>query len=377
MTLAGFARSALSGDPFSLKGIVYDADNAKLQKEWSLKRDSVLDIPGEDTLLFNGDYSDSRTRLDSIEIWLDNPEIPMRAEFIQANYDVREAFYGSISGFEHFATDPYIDHSYRCFRVHGNEEHNHITLTSGSGNLNGYGGDDTFTIYENRSPITTYLNGGASRNDLARLKGQWEFSDIVITHFSPEDQARALEFTSPSGSRVLVHESTEEVFLYDSFEIIEFEEAWSTFRAVISDENPTSLAANELAGSCRNEDIHGFFGRDVMTGQGGADRFYLENSESQALNLYSDLITDFDPSEDDKIYISSQAFGVNAREADVLIASNPRESALASRDNEVPFIYEEFSGRIYFNSNRRDSDLMATLTDESNLLLTAEDFVFI
>lgn len=106
-----------------------------------------------------------------------------------------------------------------------------------------------------------------------------------------------------------------------------------------------------ITGSAQGEALSGGQGKDRISGGGGPDAFIFEN-ERQFGKQLADAITDFNPKAGDKIVLPSKIFG-GITKIRFLATSGKRATREASSSNKT-IVYNESSGKLYFNANGRD-----------------------
>lgn len=105
-----------------------------------------------------------------------------------------------------------------------------------------------------------------------------------------------------------------------------------------------------ITGSNEAEALTGREGKDTITGGGGTDAFILERV-AQFGHRFADIITDFDSNQGDKIALASSAFkGLTKIRLASVEGTRQTRQANSSRKT---IIYNEASGRLYFNANGR------------------------
>ena len=254
--------------------------------------------------------------------------------------------------------------------VKGNKRDNNYYGGEFDDSFNGDHGDDTFYVGRN-SGGSDYFDGGEGF-DRIFISSRYEI-DFVGQH----DGVVYMQF----------NDGINDVTITDSVEVvvkngreISFESLFDSFRRQVVDTSPESTDERILNGSIVGEDFFGGLGRDIMTGRGGADRFYLVNPVDQALERNSDEITDFNRSEEDMILIAASYFDINPENAILKIVGDSQERRDALRDENTNFVFDQESGELLWNRNggrRGDGNgLMATLVDQSDLNLTQSDFQF-
>jgi len=106
----------------------------------------------------------------------------------------------------------------------------------------------------------------------------------------------------------------------------------------------------ELIGTDSPDTIVSGKGVDTMVGLDGADYFVYKQKNNFGKKK-ADKVTDFDAEDGDKIVIKGKSFSKGTKkEATFAEAANKKQAKkLAKQD--VDFIYEKKTGKLYFNSN--------------------------
>jgi subtilisin family serine protease len=105
---------------------------------------------------------------------------------------------------------------------------------------------------------------------------------------------------------------------------------------------------DSITGSDEGEALSGGEGKDRMTGGGGADAFLFE-TVGEFGRRSIDTITDFNPSEGDKITLSREVFGEISRISFTAAAGRGQARQMDNTNKNV--IYDNKSGILYFNEN--------------------------
>jgi len=260
--------------------------------------------------------------------------------------------------------------------VLGTNGFNIINTYDGNDIISGMGGDDLI----NAGSGTNTVTGGDGNQDRVIVDNS-ELVDISRSRYSGE----FLHFQGVDGEITRVHSSTERVTMNDDRSITsDWQDLWDDFRLDVRDKEPNSLDTRSLTGSFKNENFYGEAGRDILTGHGGADHFILNQSGPEGRGINSDVIIDFDRSEEDKIVIDKVAYGYrNGEDLNVLIVGSQDLSAALQR--EVEFVYDDSNGNLLWNNNGvslgHDNGLIADLhhnqNDYSQLNLNTDDFLFV
>lgn len=105
-----------------------------------------------------------------------------------------------------------------------------------------------------------------------------------------------------------------------------------------------------IYGTAQGEILAGKKGKNVMTGMGGPDGFFIEPEKFG--RKYRDKITDFKSEEGDSIMIDKIKFELCGVIADVdLISVNGKAETKAAAKTDSTFIYDTAKGLLYFNKN--------------------------
>lgn len=109
-----------------------------------------------------------------------------------------------------------------------------------------------------------------------------------------------------------------------------------------------TIQSDIITGSDASEALSGGLGKDQITGGKGADAFIFERAGEFGKQKY-DTITDFNPTDGDKVVISTEAFtGVTQV---VLKTVSGKKAAKAASKGNSNFVYDRASGFLYFDSN--------------------------
>ena len=132
-----------------------------------------------------------------------------------------------------------------------------------------------------------------------------------------------------------------------------------------------------LTGGNGNDTLTGSSGDDTLTGGLGADRFRFDS-----LNDGSDIITDFNPTENDKIEVSEFGFGQQ------LFSDNTQTQAIqdsifevgsSATNDDTRFIYDSSTQQLFFDLDGSISNfspvLLTTLEGEGGIDLTPDDII--
>ena len=224
----------------------------------------------------------------------------------------------------------------------GNDLDNRITGNNGNNVLSGGGGNDS-------------LDGGAGRDRLIGSEGDDSYWVDQITDTVVEQAAQGIDTVFSSFSWVLgAH--LENLVLLGSGPLTGL---------------GNSLDNTIIGNSGSNILDGGDGGRDVLTGGAGADQFRFSSRPHDFSAGAGDVITDFNPSENDRIRIHRSAFGITASRATIstVVSSDAVGAALES---SVLFVYDTSKGQLHWNQNgvgvgAGDGGVLAVLTNRPSL----------
>ncbi|MGF1935799.1 MAG: beta strand repeat-containing protein [Nostoc sp. ChiQUE02] len=135
-----------------------------------------------------------------------------------------------------------------------------------------------------------------------------------------------------------------------------------------------------LIGGTGNDTLVGGAGNDVLTGGAGADRFLYNTNAPFALTAVGvDTISDFKPSQGDKIILDKTTFNAIASAAGTGFSNaNDFKITTSASTSTAKIVYDAVSGQLFYNQNGSvagfgSGSLFATLTGAPTL--TASDFV--
>jgi Ca2+-binding RTX toxin-like protein len=232
----------------------------------------------------------------------------------------------------------------------GNDLDNRITGNSGNNVLSGGGGNDS-------------LDGGAGRDRLFGGEGHDSYWVDQITDTVVEQAAQGIDTVYSSVSWVLgAH--LENLVLLGSGPL-------------------TGLGNgldNTISGNSGNNILDGGDGgRDLLTGGAGADQFRFSSRPLAFSADGADLITDFNPSENDRIRIHRSAFGITASRATISTVVSS-DAVAAALESSVLFVYDSSNGLLHWNQNAAavgvgDSGVLAVLANRPSL--TASHFTLV
>ncbi len=132
---------------------------------------------------------------------------------------------------------------------------------------------------------------------------------------------------------------------------------------------------NQISGNNGNNVLYGGkFGRDTLTGLGGADTFHF--AEFGVNN--ADVIADFSSAQGDKISLDAGAFFATNGAAGfgTTIEGAEFQSGTIATGNQATILYDQATGRLFFDADGAGAgaaQLFATVTPGT--ALTANDFV--
>ena len=109
---------------------------------------------------------------------------------------------------------------------------------------------------------------------------------------------------------------------------------------------------DKLTGTSTADAIAAGAGKNQLTGGAGADAFIFERAGEFGKQKY-DTITDFSPTDGDKVVISKEAFG-GVTQVILKTVSGKKGLKKASKSNSN-FVYDRVSGILYFDSNGKKS----------------------
>ena len=106
----------------------------------------------------------------------------------------------------------------------------------------------------------------------------------------------------------------------------------------------------ELIGTDSSDTIVAGKGVDTMTGKDGADYFVYKQKNNFGKKK-ADKVTDFEIDDGDKIVIKGKSFSKGTKKEATFAEENNKKQAKKLAKQDVDFIYEKKSGKLYFNSN--------------------------
>ena len=123
----------------------------------------------------------------------------------------------------------------------------------------------------------------------------------------------------------------------------------------------------------------GAAGTDVLTGGGGADQFRFSSLPLLFSSAAADRITDFNPSELDRIRIHRSPFSIAATRATLSNVSGSEAVATALLSSSL-FVYDTSSGELHWNQNAAEpgagsGGVLAVLDNRASL--TAAQFTLV
>lgn len=107
-------------------------------------------------------------------------------------------------------------------------------------------------------------------------------------------------------------------------------------------------SSDPLIGDANNNTLIAGAGAYTLTGGAGADRFVLRSAESHSSET-ADLITDFNPSEGDRIVLGGKAFPGLSRIRFKVATSTKQLNKLSSKKANI--IYATKQDALYFDAN--------------------------
>lgn len=116
--------------------------------------------------------------------------------------------------------------------------------------------------------------------------------------------------------------------------------------------------------------LHGGTGNDILTGGAGADLFVFETALDAKTNV--DAIKDFSSSQGDKILLDNLIF-TGSKEFNVARLAS---AAAVSANTLAGVIYDNVSGKLYYNADGLAGQTTAFATLASQPLLAASDVDF-
>ncbi len=124
---------------------------------------------------------------------------------------------------------------------------------------------------------------------------------------------------------------------------------------ILSGSGPLSGVGNSLANTLQGNGganilDGGAGGTDVLTGGGGADQFRFSSLPEQFSSAAADRITDFNPSEADRIRIHRSPFSISATTASLTSVAGAEAVATALGGSSL-FVYDSSSGELHWNPN--------------------------
>ena len=106
----------------------------------------------------------------------------------------------------------------------------------------------------------------------------------------------------------------------------------------------------ELIGTDSSDTIVAGKGVDTMTGKDGADYFVYKQKNNFGKKK-ADKVTDFEIDDGDKVVIKGKSFSKGTKKEATFAEVNNKKQAKKLAKQDVDFIYEKKSGKLYFNSN--------------------------
>ena len=106
----------------------------------------------------------------------------------------------------------------------------------------------------------------------------------------------------------------------------------------------------ELIGTDSPDTIVAGKGVDTMTGKEGADYFVYKQKNNFGKKK-ADKVTDFEIDDGDKIVIKGKSFSKGTKKEATFAEAKNKKQAKKFAKQDVDFIYEKKSGKLYFNSN--------------------------
>ena len=106
----------------------------------------------------------------------------------------------------------------------------------------------------------------------------------------------------------------------------------------------------ELIGTDSPDTIVAGKGVDTMTGKEGADYFVYKQKNNFGKKK-ADKVTDFEINDGDKIVIKGKSFSKGTKKEATFAEAKNKKQAKKFAKQDIDFIYEKKSGKLYFNSN--------------------------
>ena len=106
----------------------------------------------------------------------------------------------------------------------------------------------------------------------------------------------------------------------------------------------------ELIGTDSSDTIVAGKGVDTMTGKDGADYFVYKQKNNFGKKK-ADKVSDFEIDDGDKIVIKGRSFSKGTKKEATFAEAKNKKQAKKLAKQDVDFIYEKKSGKLYFNSN--------------------------
>ena len=106
----------------------------------------------------------------------------------------------------------------------------------------------------------------------------------------------------------------------------------------------------ELIGTDSSDTIVSGKGVDTMTGKDGADYFVYKQKNNFGKKK-ADKVSDFEIDDGDKIVIKGKSFSKGTKKEATFAEAKNKKQAKKLAKQDVDFIYEKKSGKLYFNSN--------------------------
>jgi len=109
----------------------------------------------------------------------------------------------------------------------------------------------------------------------------------------------------------------------------------------------------KLIGTDSSDTIVSGKGVDTMVGNDGADYFVYKQKKNFGKKK-ADKVTDFDSNDGDTVIIKGKSFSKEVKKEATFAQASSKKQAKKLAKQDVDFIYEKKSGKLYFNSNGED-----------------------
>ena len=112
----------------------------------------------------------------------------------------------------------------------------------------------------------------------------------------------------------------------------------------------TSKKGEVINGTVEADTLVSGKGADTMRGDEGADYFVYKKKNNFG-KKEADKVIDFSPEEGDKLIIKGKSFSIKSKKGATLAIGKGKKNVKNLAREDVDFIYDSKSGKIFFNSN--------------------------